>query len=149
MVVSTWGRGFTLGLGAFLFVAIGCNREAGGLTKATFFKVKNGMKRAEVAAILGEGTEIEMADIPKLPGMEKFTPPPREMLKVRDENPAARPPEPPKAQPKGGMSLPPELPMKDIGSLKWVKYGSDDKFILVGFADDLAFDIYQVGIVPK
>jgi hypothetical protein len=144
MAVNTVARGVALGLGVALLVASGCHRDEGGLSKATYFKVKNGMKRAEVTAVLGEGTEVEMADIPKLPGMEKFTPPPPELLKVPEEGAATHPPA------KGGaVPLPPDPKMKDVTSLKWVKYGGDDKFILVGFADDTAFDIRQFGVVPK
>ena len=147
MTVSTTARGVALVLVAVLLAAIGCNRDAGGLTKTTLFKVKNGMKRAEVTTILGEGAEVEMADIPKLPGMEKFTPPPPELLKVREDDPAKQTPLP---APKGGsVPLPPEAPMKDVSSLKWVKYGADDKYILVGFADDMVFDVKQFGVVPK
>jgi hypothetical protein len=146
MSARTLTRALVLGLGAALLAALGCNREADGLTKTTLFKVKNGMQRPEVTAILGEGTEVEMADIPKLPGMEKFTPPPPELRKVRDDNPANQTP----IQQKGGsVPLPPEAPMKDVGSLKWVKYGTDDKYILVGFADDMVFEVRQYGVVPK
>jgi hypothetical protein len=142
-------RGVALGLGVAFLAAIGCNRGPGGWTEATYHKVKHGMSPAEVAAILGEGTEVKMEDISKLPGMEKFTPPPPGMLKVRDDNPPKEA-EAPKAAAKGGGGLlGPEVPMKDIGSLKWIKYGGDDKYILLGFADDKMFDIYQVGVVSK
>ena len=152
MTAGTTARGLALGLGAALLAMIGCNRgavEEVGLSKTTFFKVKNGMSRAEVTAILGEGTEVRQDDIPKMPGMEKWVPPNPALLKVRDENAPKQPEAPDAPKDRGGLTRPPEPPMRDVKSVTWVKYGEDDKFILVGYAEDILFEKREHGVIPK
>jgi hypothetical protein len=136
----TFARAWWWAVGVILFgVAAGCAQEK-GLSKAAYLKVKDGMSYAEVAALLGEGTPIELEEIKKLPGMEKFAPTPTDI-------PA--PPAGPGRAPPSEKELEKKKESEKKLTPQWYKFGTDAKFMIVGFVNDQMVEKDQNGIFPR
>lgn len=101
-----------------LLAVVGC----GKVTRDNNEKVKVGMTRAEIEAILGKGTELAVSEVPFKEFQQNRLGPPKP-----GEDPADMP------------SLPGLPPMKDLKEkTTWVRWGNDKKYILIGFLDDKA-----------
>jgi hypothetical protein len=90
-------------------LASGCGK---GLSKSNYEKIKTAMSAQEVEGILGQGTDLSAEALAKVPGMESFK---------------KTPPE---------EKLAPGVPPMDPSSLRWVQWGDDQRYVIVGFAGD-------------
>jgi hypothetical protein len=138
MTAGIGARAWSLTAAALLLgIAGGCTKQETGISQATYHKVKHGMTYDQVKALIGEGTPIEMDAIKKLSGMERFAPAPAEF--------DVAPPGAVRGGDGGGVAVKKDAPKKEF---KWYKFGTDDKYMVVGFMDGVMYDKDQSGIFP-
>jgi hypothetical protein len=91
-------------LAALTLLVAGCGK---GISKGNYEKIKPGMSLQDVEKLLGKGEEVAAIDVAKLPGMDAF--------KAPDPNAPTMP----------------GVPPIDFSKSKFVKWGDDQKFIVV------------------
>jgi hypothetical protein len=124
MTTTGAGRRLARLVGVLLLglAATGCG---GGLSKGNYEKIKQGMALKEVEDLLGgKGTEVAPAELLKLPGMEDLK------QSDKDEKP---PPTP-------------GVPPMNLSAYTWIKWGDDQKFVVVAFQDGKEITKRQHGL---